>query len=127
MRPSIVVSDNSSESKRYFISLLKDFDIKSVCTTSENPQANIPIEWVHQVIHNMIVTKDIKKRSFDYINTWGEILLSVTWDIIASHHSTFDSLPEQLVFCRDMILNLTSAIYWYVIHTRKKQADLDNL
>ena len=40
----------------------------------ENPKSNKPIESVHQLIHNMIVTKEIKTISFDYINPWGGIL-----------------------------------------------------
>ena len=35
----------------------------------ENPKENGPIEQVHQVIHNIIFTKDIETRVFDYIDT----------------------------------------------------------
>ena len=127
-RPRKVIFDNGSEFKRDFVPLLKDFDIKPVCTTIENPQANGPVERVHQVIHNMIVTKDISTRVFDYIDPWTEILSSVAWAIRASHHSTFDATPAQLVFGRDMIFNLATVVDWRVVSARKQtQVDRDNL
>ena len=47
---------------------------------------------------------------------------------MALYHSTFDSLPAQLVFERDTIFSLTSVIDWNVIHAReKKQVDQDNI
>ena len=89
---------------------MKEFDIKPVFTTVENTQANGPIEPVYKVIHNMIITKDIKTRSFYYIDPWGKILTPVSWAIRASHHSTFGASTAQLVFGRGMIFNLASLI-----------------
>ena len=123
-RPCRVVFHNGSEPKRDFIPLLKDFDIKHVCTTVGNPQANGPLEQVHQVIHNMIVTKYIKTRTVDYINTWGEILTSVSWAIRALHHSKLYALPNQLIFGRKMIFNLISVIYLRVIHAREQKKSI---
>ena len=54
--------DNLSEFKRDFTPLLKYFDIKPVLTKIKNPQANAPVEWVHQVILNMLVTKDLGNK-----------------------------------------------------------------
>jgi hypothetical protein len=69
----------------------------------ENPQANAPVELVHQVIHNMICTKDSGNCVFDYIDPWGEILSSIAWAIRASYHSKLGTTPAQLVFGCDMI------------------------
>ena len=127
-RPRRLVLDNGSEFKRGFIPILKDFDIKPVCTTDENPQGNVPIEQVHQVIHNMVATKDTKKRTFDYIYPWEEIPTSVSWAIRSPYHSTFYASPSQLVFGRDIIFNLTSFIDWRVIRSRKQeQLDRENI
>ena len=60
-----VAFDKGSEFKRDFIPLLKEYDNKPVCTTVGKPQANGPIELVHKVMHNTIVTEDIKTRAFD--------------------------------------------------------------
>ena len=48
--------------------LLKDFDIKPKPITVENPQGNSPVERIHQVVQDMIKTKDLDKLIFDYIN-----------------------------------------------------------
>ena len=70
------------------ISVLVDFDIVPQCTTVENPQANAPVEWVHHVIHNMCVTKELDKHLFGYINPWGEFLNSIAWVICMSYNSS---------------------------------------
>ena len=41
---------------------------------TKNTQANNPVEWLHQVILSMIITKYIANKVFDYIYTWGENL-----------------------------------------------------
>ena len=61
--------------------LLKDFNIKPKPTTVENPQGNSPVERIHQVVHDMIKTKELDKLVFDYIDPWGKVLSSVAWAI----------------------------------------------
>ena len=119
-RPRKVVFDNGSEFKRDFVPLLKDFDIKPTLTSIKNPQSNAPVERVHQVLFHMFVTKDLSNRVFDYIDPWGEIIFSVAWAVRASHHTTFNKTPAQLVFGRDMIFNLTTVIDWREIILRKQ-------
>jgi len=127
-RPLKVIFDNGSEFKKDFVILLKDIKVKPTCTTVENPQGNSPVERVHQVIHNMIITKDLKNKVVDYINPWGEILSSVAYAIRASYHSTLGNTPSQLVFGRDMLFNLNTIIDWKLISAKKqKQVDYDNL
>ena len=126
-RPHKVVFDNGSEFKRDFEPLLADFDIVPQCTTVENPQANAPVERVHQVIHNMLVTKELDKHLFDYINPWGEFLSSIAWAIRTSYNSSTQATPAQLVFGRDMLFNITKVIDWKLITERKvKQVQKDN-
>jgi hypothetical protein len=126
-RPIEAVYDNGSEFKKDFQPLIEDFDIKPKCTTMENPQANAPVERVHQVIQNMIRTKDLSNRVFDYIDPWGEIISSIAWAICASYHSIFGATPAQLVFGRDMIFNIKTIVDWKTITTRKqKQILKDN-
>ena len=111
--------DNRYESKKEFNTLLKDFDIKPVLTTTRNPQSNALVERVHQVILNMIVTKDISNKVFDYIYTWGETLAYIAWLIRAYYHRTVQTTLGQYVFGRDMIFNLMSVIDWRVITVAK--------
>ena len=79
--------DNISDFKGDFTPLLRDFDIKPVITLVNNPQANTPVEQEHQVILNMLVTKDLDNKLFDYIDPWGETLEYIAWEIRDSYHN----------------------------------------
>ena len=80
--------DNRYYFKRDFNPFLKEFDIKPVITSVNNPQYNTPVEWVHQVILNMLVTKDLDNKVFDHIYPWVENLSYIEWSIRASYHRT---------------------------------------
>ena len=57
-----------------------------------------------------------------------KILSSIAWAIRASHHSTLQATPSQIVFGRDMLFNLKSVINWKETSSRKqKQVNLDNI
>ena len=77
----------------------------------------------------MFLTKNLSSQIFDYmIDPWGEILSLIAWAGRASHHTTLDKTPAQLVFGRDMIFNLSTVIDWRAITLHKqKQVDRDNL
>ena len=75
-RPRKFMFDNGSDFKQDFIPLLKDFDIKPVLTSIKNPQSNAPVERLHQLILNMLVTKDPDNKVFDCIYPWYETLAS---------------------------------------------------
>ena len=121
-RPKRVIFDNGSEFKKDFIPLLKDFAIKPKPTSVKNPQSNSPVERIHQVLMNMFNTQGLNDRVFDFIDPWGEILSSIAWAVRASHHSTLDATPAQLVFGRDMLFNMQSLINWKEISLRKQQS-----
>ena len=126
-RPREVICDNGSEFKLHFMTLLKDFDIKPKPTTVENPQGNSPVERIHQVVQDMIKTKELDTFIFDYIDPWAEVLSSVAWAIRASYHSTLQSTPSQLVFGRDMLFNIKKTINWKLItNNKRKQIVRDN-
>ena len=110
-----------SDLKRYFVPLLKYFSIKPVCTTVKNLQANAPVERVHQVIYNMLVTKDLNNKVFDYIEPWGKILESITWVIRGYYNCTINTTPLQAVFGWDTKLNFAPIVDWRVITARNQQ------
>ena len=68
--------------------MLKEFDIKTVLTLVKNPKSNSPVDRVHQVILNMIVTKYLDKNIFDYTDPWGETLAYIERNIRDSYHHT---------------------------------------
>ena len=125
-RPQKVIFDNGNEFKKDFLPLLKDFAIKPTPTTIKNPQANAILERVHQVLGDMLHTKNLQSYDFDDIDPWGELLASVAWAIRSTHHTTLQASPAQLVFSRDMMLNIKFIADWEAIRLRKqKQVNKD--
>ena len=70
---------------------------------------------MHQVVLNMLVTKDLANRVFYYIYPWGETLAYIAWSIKASYHRTIKATPGQSVLGRYLIFKLTSVVYWRII------------
>ena len=89
---------------------MRDLNNKPVLRTLNDPEDSDLVEWVHKVIYNIIVTKDIDNKLFDYIDPWGETLGYIAWTIRAYYHHTIGATSGQAVFCRDMIFNLTSVV-----------------
>ena len=79
---------------------------------------------MHPVILNMLVTKDLDKKVFEYIDPWAETLEYIAWEIRASYTYNIWATPGQAVFCRDMIFNLVSVVEWQV-RTAGKQLEVD--
>ena len=71
--------DNGFELKLHFNPLIKYFDIKPVLATIKNPQSNAPVERVHQVILNMLVTKDLANKFLIIYSMGYEGLLSLLY------------------------------------------------
>ena len=109
-RPQKVVFDNGYDFKRDYTPLLNNFGIKPVLTTIKNPQANAMVERGHQVVLNMLYTKDLDNKVLDHIYPWGETLASIAWAISASYHRTIMSTPGQSVFDRYIFFKLESVL-----------------
>ena len=85
------------------------------------------VDHIHQVIYNMILTKDLDRKLYYYIYTWDLTLDSVVWAIKACYHHSFGLTPVQAIFGRDMLLIITSLVYWYVVTSiNQRQVDIDN-
>ena len=63
--------DEGYEFKHKFTTLLKDYYIQTVCMAVNTTQDNNMEERLNQVIYNMLVTKDLDKKLFDYRYPWG--------------------------------------------------------
>ena len=85
---------NGYKFKQYFTPFQNYFYIIPVYTPIKNSQANTPVEILHQVIYNMIATKYLDIKVYDYINTWFETLTYISWSIRASYYHTllFDTV-----------------------------------
>ena len=127
-RPEKVLYDNGSEFKKNFQPLLKDFAIKATCTSIKNPQSNAILERIHQVVGSMLKTKDLVNIEFDELDMWSPILASVAYAIRCSHHSTLNTTHGQLVFGRDMLLDLKfEPNYEQMWATKQKRFKYNNI
>ena len=111
--------DNGSEFKHDFKPLLQTFDIKPKHMIIKNSQENAVLERIHQVVGDMLRSKDLENYDFDATDPWSDILASVAWAIRNNVHRTLDATPGQLVFGRDMIFHDTFRANWQTIHNRK--------
>ncbi len=64
-RPRTVIFDSGNEFKKDFLPLVREFSIKPTPITIKNPQANSILKRVHQVLGNMLRTKDLQTHEFD--------------------------------------------------------------
>ena len=126
--PCKVVFENAYEFKRDFTPFLKGFDLKPILTSVKYPQGDSLVELVHQVILNMLVTKDLGNKFFNYIYPWGETLAYISWAIRASYNCNLMVTPGQSVFCRDMLFDLALVVDWKVATaTKQRQVDFANV
>ena len=108
--------------------MLKELNIKPILNSIKNRKANAPVERVNKSILNMLVTKDIDNKVFDYIYPWGETLESIAWTVRDSYHRTIMATPVQAVFGRYMLFNLASVVDWRVVTAvKQRQVDIDNV
>ena len=92
--------------------MLKELYIKPVLNSIKNRQANAPVERVNKSILNMLVTKDIDNKVFDYIYPWGENLSSIACAIRAPYRCNIMATPGQAVFAKDLVFNLVVVVEW---------------
>ena len=105
-----------------FQELLKEeYNIKTKPITVKNPQANSILERIHQVLGNMIRTFELEERDIDENDPFSGILAAVAWATRSTYHTTLHTTTGQLVFGRDMVLNVTHLANWYDITKRKQE------
>ena len=116
-----IMFDSGYGFKQDVTPLMKALYIKTVLTTIKNLQDNDPVEWVHKLLLDMIVTKDLANKVSEYIDTWGETLASISRAIRASYQRTIQNTPGQSLFGRYIIFNLMAVVDCRYITTRKQQ------
>ena len=98
-----------------------NFAVKPTCISIKKSQANVIVERIHQVVGSMLKTNDLVNRIFDAIDPWGNILAAIAYAIRCSYHSTLQATPGQLVFGRDMLLDIKCDPDWTTIQQRKQK------
>jgi transposase InsO family protein len=105
-----------------FQKMLKDdYGVKTKPITVRNPQANAIVERVHQVIGNIIRTFELEKNYMDEADPWKGVLSATAFAVRSTFHTTLKNTPGQLVFGRDMILNIKHEANWEFIRERKQR------
>jgi len=103
------------------------YGIKRKLITTRNPQANSMIERIHQVVGNMLRTRDIQGLDdLDKDFRWQGVLSAVRHAVRSLVHTTTRATPTQLVFGRDALLNISFEADWQYIKERKQHRILQN-
>ena len=103
-----------------FQNMTEDYGLVCKPITTQNPQANAILERIHQVIANIIRTFELQDNYLDEEDPWGGILAATAFAVRATYHTTLQKTPGQLVFGRDMILNIEHKANWEYIRARKQ-------
>ena len=119
-RPQKVHHDNGSEFiGEEYQELLASYGIKSEAILVKNARANL-VERLHLTIGDMI-----RCETFDAESNWGrevDVLLSnCAWAIRSTCSTVTGKSPGQLLFGRDMIMQIAIDIQWEEILRRKQQ------
>ena len=126
--PTEIRMDRGSEFAAEVSAALKnEYGIKRKLITTRNPQANSIIERIHQVVGNMIRTRDIRGADdLDPDFPWMGVLSAVRQAVRSLVHTTTRATPTQLVFGRDALLNISFEADWQYIKERKQHRILQN-
>ena len=120
--PTQVTFDRGSEfiGQEFQQMIKEDYGIKPKPITVRNPQANAIVERVHQVIGNIIRTFELETNYLDDNDPWKGILSATAFAVRSTFHTTLRNSPGQLIFGRDMILNIKHEANWEFIRERKQ-------
>jgi transposase InsO family protein len=120
--PTQVTFDRGSEfiGKDFQKMIKEDYGVKAKPITVRNPQANAIVERVHQVIGNIIRSFELETNYLDEVDPWKGILSATAFAVRSTFHTTLQNSPGQLVFGRDMILNIKHTANWDYIRQRKQ-------
>jgi hypothetical protein len=126
--PTQVTFDRGSEfiGQDFQKMIKEDYGVKAKPITVRNPQANAIVERVHQVIGNIIRTFELENNYLDETDPWKGILSATAFAVRSTFHTTLQNTPGQLVFGRDMILNVKHEANWEYIRSRKQNMILKN-
>ena len=107
--------------------LKTQFGIQQKLITTRNPQSNAIIERIHQVVGDMIQTRDVSgRRDINPDFGWSGILSAIRHAVRSLVHTTTRATPTQLVFGRDALLNISFIADWQYIKERKQNLILQN-
>ena len=92
-----------------------------------NPPSNAILEWINQVLENLLRTFNIKYTYDDKDDPYSRILAAPAFTIFSTENGSKCYIPCELVFLRDMILPIKDKADWELIRQKKHmQINKDN-
>ncbi len=130
-RPMRVIHDNGGEFTGFaFQHLLRVLNIKSVATTTKNPQSNAICERMHQtvasVLKTLLLAQPPQTRCAAALLV-DDALATAMHALRSTVSTTLQATPGSLAFSRDMFLNIPLLANWDAILARREQLVNDAL
>jgi hypothetical protein len=116
--PTQITYDRGSEfiGADFHKMIKNDYGIKGKPITVRNPQANTIVERVHQtIVGNIVRTFELENTYLDEEDPWKGMLSAAAFAIRSTFRTTLRKSSGQLVFGRDMILNIKHVANWELI------------
>ena len=120
-RPKKVIHDNGGEFTGFeFQEMMSSYGIKAVPTTVKNPRSNSIAERMHLTMGDMLRTMEFEGP--DWKEEIDTALQSVAWAIRSTVSMTTGHTPGQLLFSRDMIMQVRVVADWERIKAARMKA-----
>ena len=124
-RPYLITLDQGSEfiGQDFCDMCENDYGIKRKIISMGNPQANAIVKHVHQMLGNLIRSFELQDNPYlDADDPWSGILAAALFAMCSMYHTTLCAMPGgQLIFGKDMILNMQYLADWTVIKACKQE------
>ena len=116
----------SHEFIKYLIKTEYGITVKPI--TSGNTTPNAILEWIHQVLGNLVWTFNISKTYVDEDDPWLVILAAAAFGICSTENGLKGYSPVKLSFGRDMILPIKHKVGWELMHHQNQtKVNKDNI
>eukprot|EP00804_Cyclotella_cryptica_P008787 CCRYP_015641-RA/>CCRYP_015641-RA protein AED:0.42 eAED:0.41 QI:0/-1/0/1/-1/0/1/0/165 len=96
----VTIYDNGSKFKVNFKTLCDSYGIKHKPTSIKNPQANIILEQMHQVIMTMLRTAELDMANTVAPCDIADFLTDAAWAIRSTYHMVLKASPGAAIFGR---------------------------
>ena len=83
--------------------------------------SNAGLEWIHQVLGNLLQTCNSTQCYVDKYDRWLGILAALEFVIISTTNRMKGYSPVQLIFIRDIILPIKHMVHWELIRQKNQK------
>ncbi len=107
-----IIYNNGSEFKLNFEYLYETYGIKHKPTMTKNPQANVILEHLHQVLAQMLHTFKLDMAETIYPDDVNVFLNNATWAIHSTYHTVLKASPGVAIFGRNVLFDIPFIANW---------------